>query len=485
MRNLCIRELAQVTAGQLSVGSMPPIGGDLEPIARIRADSRLVEPGDVFWGLSGRTHDGSRFAEEAFARGAAGAVVCGRQLEPWAGKFSLVVEDTRWALWQLARWSRCQFNGRLIAITGSLGKSLTRQMITEVLAQHRRGAVTTGNRSDAIGVPLSLLEVESNDEYCVIEIAGEAPGQIDSLSHLCSPHIAVITCLADVHLDGFGDRETLAQSNFEPNRALPDDGVSVVNGDDSRLVKLARELEHRVVTFGRSSTCDIVADDVSCCSEKLSFRHDGVKFELPVWGRHLLTPALAAIAVAKEFGIETNDIRTSLCECRPTSKIDVHQLDGVVVIEDNTRNCPETAEAAFGLLRDFDFPGRRVVVFGEMQGLGDFSRQLHKQIGDTVVSSCGAELLVTCGEQGRTVAKAALQAGMPATNVFACETQDEVDAVLQEQTLKGDVVLMKGNPTHPFRFVREQIQRRWATPLVQAVGFESATESEPETTQRN
>jgi UDP-N-acetylmuramoyl-tripeptide--D-alanyl-D-alanine ligase len=473
MRNLCIRELAQVTGGQLSVGTMPPLGGDLEPINRIRTDSRLIEPGDVFWGLKGRTHQGSRFAEEAFARGALGAIVSDRNLEPWAGKFSLVVEDSRWALWQLARWSRSQFTGQMVGITGSLGKSTTRQMIGEVLAQYRQGAVTVADRSDAIGVPLCLLDVESDDEFSVIEIAGQAPGEIDSLSHLCSPHIAVITCLADVHLDGFGDRETLADSKFELIRALPDDGVSVINGDDSRLLKLARELNHRVVTFGRSSSCDVVADDVSSCSKVLSFRYEGVKFELPVWGRHLLTPALATIAVAREFGIAAKDIRTSLSECHPPSKINVHQLNGVVVIEDNTRNCPQTAAAAFGLLRDFQFPGRRVVVFDEMDGLGGYSQQLHEQIGDTVVSSCGAEVLVTCGEQGHTVADAARRAGMPQANVFACETPEDIADILERQTRKGDVLLMKGSSTSEFRFVRKELERRWT----QNVGNNSDSQS--------
>ncbi len=446
MCSLVLSELAFETGGQLVVDAMPPLAGDDSPVGRIVTDSRQVRPGDVFWALAGPRYDGNHFLEEAFARGAAGVVTHRETLAPWAGGWALRVEDTRWALWQLAAAVRYRFQGSVVGVTGSVGKTTTRQMIHTALAGRLTGTASPQNYNNEIGVPLSMLRWNPLDDYAVVELGANREGEIDALAGLCAPHLGVIPCLAEAHLGKFGSREAIARAKAELLASLPEDGWAVLGGDDPRLRQLGANCRARVVYVGRSGDCDLVATDVQCYGGRLRFRAADVQFELPVWGRHHLTSALAAIAVARIFGLPLVEVRDALRAFRPVAgRCEIFHTAGFTVIDDAYNANPTSMRAALELLRDFDAPGRRVVVCGDMKELGSAAVDRHRQLGEQVVTLCGADLLLAYGDYAGEVVDAAKQAGMPATQaVLACELE-EAHATLQNMVVDGDVVLVKGS----------------------------------------
>ncbi len=232
---LTLADLHELLGGTLRQGRMPPCDGDSTLVGRIATDSREVQPDDVFWGLAGPRFDGAHFAEDAFVRGAAGAIVAGRRVEPWAGRWSLEVEDSHQALWELAAWSRGQFSAPLVAVTGSVGKTTTRQMIDRVLGHRLSGLASPKNYNNHFGVPLSLLGLERWHQYAVVELAASAPGEIARLARLARPQIGVITNIGQAHLGGFGSQAAVAEAKAELLAALPADGCAILNGDDPWL----------------------------------------------------------------------------------------------------------------------------------------------------------------------------------------------------------------------------------------------------------
>jgi len=312
MIDLCIQELTEIVRGHLRLGSMPPLGGEMEPVGRVVVDLRNVQPGDVFLALETVEHDSAARADIAFAAGAQGVIVDRQHVEPWAGKFSVVVEDTACALRQLAAWSRRRFLGQVIAVTGDAGRSTTAKMIDAVLCRRFVGATSVRDSADSLALPLSMLALNAEHDFGVVEYAVGQLGRFRTLSHLCSPDIAVINCVANHETpdsdSAFYESETLD--------SLSDDGWAVLNGDIPRLDGIASRLKSRVVLIGRSSRCDVVADNVRNRLNELSFVSDGVPFRVPFQGRHYLHSALAAIAVGRIMDISTDDIAEALSRFR-------------------------------------------------------------------------------------------------------------------------------------------------------------------------
>jgi UDP-N-acetylmuramoyl-tripeptide--D-alanyl-D-alanine ligase len=444
MNDLCIRELAEIIGGRLRLGAMPPLGGELEPIGRVVADSREVMHGDLFWGMAGSRHDGSRFAEEAYIRGAAGAVVSGRRIEPWGGKFAVEVEDSKWALWQLARWMRRRFTGQVVAVAGSTGKTTTRLMIDAVLRSRLRGSAGTDSGNDHIRLPLSMLDLQCGNDYGLVELNAAQRGDIDSLAHLCCPHIGVLTGVGNEPIKGFGSPQERAQLLAELFAAVPDDGWVVLNGDDRWMRRIAERASARVICVGRSSHCDVTASQVRSSDGKLSFVVDGQRISVPVWGRHHLTASLSAYAVGRILELSPRQIAAALAGFRALpASCQVSVTEHFTLIDDTSHCEPLSMYAALDLLRDFSGDGRRVVVCGDMAMGAEDAGRSHRQLGDAVVARCGADVLVACGEHAADVVAAARDAGMPASRAFACPNWEQATAALQAALVPGDVLLIK------------------------------------------
>jgi len=460
MMELALRDLTDIIGGKPHLGTMPPLAGDAVPVGRIVTDSRQVNAGDVFWALVGPRHDGADFADEAFSRGAAG-VVSARLVEPWAGRWCLHVEDTTWALWQLATVARYQFDGNVIAVTGSVGKTTTRQMLHTVLGTDLRGNANPRNFNNHIGVPLSLLQWSAWDDYAVVELGASRPGEIKALAELCEPHVGVVTRIAEAHLEGFGNQRSIAESKAELLSALPGDGCAVLNADDPWQHRIASRCRCSVLWVGRSANADVTATDIHSSGGLLSFRVDGHSFEVPVQGRHHLTSALASVAVGQWMGMDLARIAYALKQFKPLpQRCEISRIGDKLIINDTYNACPTAMTAALELLRDFEAQGRRVVICGDMAELGTESKEWHYHVGQQVVSIGGADLLVACGNFARDVVTGARDAGMPLGRAIACTTPREALPLLHGQLLSGDVVLVKGSRAMAMENIVDALQVR-------------------------
>jgi UDP-N-acetylmuramoyl-tripeptide--D-alanyl-D-alanine ligase len=445
MRDLTVSKLHEIVGGRLRTATLAPRHGDAALVHKIVTDSRQVEKGNVFWGLAGTRCDGATFVEDAFSRGAAGAVV-GKYVQPRPGCWSLQVDDALQALHKLARWNRHRMAGRVVAVTGSVGKTTTRQMIHAVLATQLDGSASPRNFNNHVGLPLSMLAIEPRDDYAVLEMAASAAGEIGQLATLCAPHVGVITRIGDAHLGGFGSVDAVAEAKAELLAGLPADGCAVLPGDDERLRRLAARCRAKVLWVGRALDNDVVATNVRSEQGTLSFEVDGQSMSVGVWGRHHLTSALSAVAVGRVFGIDAQDIADGLAHFRPPAmRCQIHEVGGATIIDDTYNASPAAMTAALELLRDFNAPGRRIVLCGDMGELGRASGQLHEQLGREVVTVCGAELLLACGEQSHLVVAGARAAGMPRPAAVARRHVEELLEDFPVILQPGDVVLVKGS----------------------------------------
>lgn len=415
-----------------------------EPVGRVAVDSRRVEAGDVFWGLCGHRCDGSDFAGEAFARGAAGVVVT-RPVATPEGRWALVVDDSLRALHDWAAWHRRRFQGAVIGVTGSVGKTTTRQMIHTVLSSKLRGTCSPRNYNNHVGLPLSMTAMEPHHDFAVLEMGASAPGEIATLAGLCRPTIGVITHIGDAHLGGFGTRQAIAEAKAELLDALPVEGCAVL-GDDPWLRRLRTRSAAPTRMVGRSVDCELIAKEVVLGQGTLSYMVRDVSFEVPVWGRHHLTAALAATAVGLQLGCTLEEAAETLRGFRPVPmRCEVTQVRSATIINDTYNASPTSTLAALELLREFDARGRRIVVLGDMHELGDEAAAIHRRLGAEAVSRCGADLLIACGNYAPYVVAGARAAGMSARRSLACRQPEETLSHLGQAILHGDVVLVKGS----------------------------------------
>jgi UDP-N-acetylmuramoyl-tripeptide--D-alanyl-D-alanine ligase len=444
MTQLTLKELEQILVADRVVGG--PIDRPTLRLDHVRIDSREVHHGDIFWALRGKHHHGAAFVADAFDQGAAGAIVDVPNIEAPPGRWILQVEDTTQALQRAADWQRSCFTGRVIAVTGSAGKTTTRQMIDKVLSSRFTGTASPENYNNHLGVPLSILRWQESDAYAVLEMGASARGEIAELCRLARPSLGVITNIGTAHLGSFGGPAAIAQAKAELLEALPPDGLAVLNGDDRQLRRIAERSRAVVEWCGRSGDCDVMATDVRSADGHLQFVVDHQHFSIPVWGRHHLTSALAAVAVGRAFGLSVSEISQALSDFEPPPmRCEVSTFGAARVINDAYNSNPIAMRAALEVLREDPSMGQRIVVCGDMRDLGAEAPRLHRQTGDEVVTVCGADLLVACGEHADDMVAGAVAAGMPSQRTIACRNTEDVEPVLARIVGPGDVVLVKGS----------------------------------------
>jgi len=476
--DLTVGTLHDIAGGRLRHADEPALDGDLAPVGRIVGDARAIEPGDVFWAVeqSSDSHGTAEYAYEALMRGACG-VVTDRAVEPWCGRWSLTVADATLARMTLAIWNRARFTGRTIAVTGSVGKSTTLRMIEAILRTRLTGiALESGARGQGPGIGEDLvsgvLGLDPLDDFALFEAAAPAVGE---LANICRPEIGVITNLADAQWGSFATRLAVAEAHARLLAELPTGGVAVLPGDDLWVRRFAARCPARTMWFGRSGDCDVCATDVECRGEALRFTVDGVRMSVPVWGRQHLGCALAAYAVGRLMNFLPDEIADALADFRPlphrcnvagvaarafevrseyntatTLDIAARRWEGLVtLIDDSCTASPAASRAALQLLRDFDAPGRRIAVLGDLNVAEDSLAAVHRQVGDEVVSLCGADLLVACGDHAEDIVAGALTAGMPARRALAVSKATDATHFLTSEIAPGDVLLVKGRPRFP------------------------------------
>lgn len=411
--------------------------------SRVRLDSRQCGPGDVFWAVPGERFDGHQFISDAFKRGATAAVVS----QPLLKKLpQVVVENTVEALSEFANWYRRQQASMVIGVTGSVGKTTTRQMIHEVLSARYRGVQSPRNYNNQFGVPLSLLEINPQDEYAVIEIGASAPGEVLQLGQTVQHEVAVITSVSEAHLSGFGSIENVLSSKTELVETLGDGGFVVLNGDDSRLLEYSQQVEHPVYLCGFGPQNHFQVELKQMTAEGMQFEINGESFHLPVLGRHFLNAAAIAVAIATELGLEVEQIQAGLSRFQPVDGRCAPKTIGPwTVIDDTYNSSPRSMHAACRLLADWPDPqARTILVVGDMLELGKSARAYHRQLGG-YISGANIDFLLTHGEFAQVVASSAIKRGMAAHQIAVCESLETLELILDCWLKPHDVILVKGS----------------------------------------
>lgn len=435
----------------------------LQPVRSFVVDSRQAAPRDVFAALRGEQTDGHLYVEQAFSRGAIAALI-DRDVETEAAVIDvrpgseppgtlplpvcLRVDDVLGALQALARWWRTRFPAlRVIGITGSVGKSSTKELAAAVLSRRFDVLKNEGNLNNEIGLPLTLLSLDHHHERAVLEMGAYARGEIEMLCSIAQPAVGVITIVAPVHLERMGTIENIAQAKAELVQSLPPDGLAILNYDDLRVRHMSSLTQARTLFYGLEPPADLWADDIQSqglegVRFRLHYQGEVMHVQVPLLGRHSVHTALRAAAVGLAEGMLWDQILEGLQDRRAQLRlVAVPGPKGSTIIDDTYNASPESTIAALNLLDELE--GRKIAVLGDMLELGPQEDEGHRKVGLRALDV--AQVLVTLGERGAIIGDEARRNGMPADRVRHCASNEEVIEYLQSAVQPGDMILVKGS----------------------------------------
>lgn len=411
-------------------------------------DTRELQPGEVFFALRGDNTDGHRFLSAAFDAGAAMAVIDDPDaLDTAPDALPIVrVADTRAALGKLASSYRATLGPvRVIAVTGSNGKTTTTRMIDACLSTTLRGHASRKSFNNDLGVPLTILGVRSGDQYLLCEVGANAPGEIEQLSRIIRPHVVVITSVGRAHLEGFGSIESVASEKASLADHLEPGGV-VMLAADSEPLRPWRDRFERVLTFGTSPDADLRVGDVNQTIDGITFTlNEREPFSIPMLGPHNAVNAAAAIAVARRVGVDSEHAREGLAAFEPPPmRLTLQRSGGLTIINDAYNANPDSMLAGLRTLKQVAPEGtRRVAVLGDMLELGEHSDDAHREIADAIIREDLADVVIGVGPAASAMVT---PLGTTRLSVVSLPTLDKASLRTLLETLRpGDVVLLKGS----------------------------------------
>ena len=480
--------ITQQTVWQALTGTLPPLGLPPTPVTTAVIDSRDAEPGSLFVALPGERTDGHRFIGQAIAQGArtvicqargqeqaqaAGALIVDcreaspatalpQLSEPLADRpLAFLVDDSVQGLQALGGFQRIHRTLpelRVVGITGSVGKTSTKELTASVLAQRFATLHNPGNLNSEQGLPLTLLSLGSEHERAVLEMGMYALGEIRALCRLARPHIGVITNVGPTHLERLGTIERIAQAKAELVQALPsqeDGGVAILNWDDPRVRAMAEQTQARIFRYGLTSEADLWADEIESAGlEGIRFRFhyrpagdskvESLYVRVPLLGRHSVHTALRAAAVGLVEGLNWSQIVAGLQSIQGQLRLVVTPgIRGSRILDDTYNASPASTLAALNLLEDLRNGGRRIAVLGDMRELGSYTEEGHKVVG--IRAAAVADILVTVGELGRIIGQEAQASGFSPERLHVVADAEQAIDRLQELIQPDDLVLVKGS----------------------------------------
>jgi UDP-N-acetylmuramoyl-tripeptide--D-alanyl-D-alanine ligase len=457
--------LADIVGGEVVAG--PP-----DAILRgAEIDSREIVPGMAFFAMPGERTDGHDHVEAA-ARSGARVVVVSRFDESVASQLGkpgapqtavVLVPDVAEALRALAVHHRGTLRCMVVGITGSTGKTSTKDFLLAALGEERSCIATTGNRNNELGVPLTVLRAGPRTDVLIVEMGMRGEGQITRLCGIARPLYGIVTNIGQTHMELLGSEDAIARAKGELVECVPAEGRVFLNGDDSWSRSLSERASAPITWYGMGDSADVRASDVSVDelgrpSFTLSASGEEARVTLPVPGRHHAYTSAAAAAAALQLGVALEEIALRLGDVQISDmRMQVFvAANGVTVINDAYNASPTSMRAAVATLADMSTHGARVAVLGDMAELGSLTELAHFRIGEEVAKS-GIESLVTTGPRARRIAEGALAAGMPATSVRPCGNVEEASEVLDDLLSPGDVVLVKASRSMGLERIVERI----------------------------
>lgn len=466
MNEFAIEALAQVTKARFAARP-----GGASNFAGVSTDSRTIRPGDCFFAICGENFDGHDYVNEAFAKGAVCAVVS-REIHGCesSDRPLLKVGDTIKALGDLAREYRRQAGFKVVAITGSVGKTMTRHITYHVLSRHFRVFVSPKNYNNNIGLPLTLLGADPEHEIVVAEMGSNHPGEIAYLTRIAQPDIALVTNIQPAHLEGFGNLETVAREKLSICEGLGRDGVLIIHTDAAKWLNDKR-LDYRlpiagqeVRTFGTSDGCDHQVRDIVYDGFSSRFTIEGRQISLPVAGPGNVQNALASWAVCSRLGLTIDDFAQAVKTVRGIAmRAERLQVGTLTVLQDCYNANPASMRNALQILRNLNPKGARRSVFvcGDMAELGEYAESLHAELG-TAIAKANVQVLLAVGNYANVTAESAKNAA-PYELQTKC-FQDVLSACnnLQEFVKDYDIILVKGSRTARLELVGERLKQLFA-----------------------
>jgi len=440
MTTWTVDQLLEATQGTLVTRNR------LTSVKGITLDSRRLQPHEAFLAIRGVRFDALTFIPEAIQRGAS-CLIVSQPPEPSPPVPTIVVADTVKALGAIAASHRRRFHIPVVAVTGSCGKTTTKELITKLLSQDRRVLKTEGTENNHIGLPLTLLRLSSDHDVVIVELGSNHPGEIAYLAEITRPTVAVLTNVGPTHLEFFGSLEAVRREKLSLLDALEPSGTAVVPGDQLEVLLEAKSRLRpgmSLITFGTSGQCGVQALEVRRAGDAWSIRLRDVLGEcsLPLCGSHNVENALAALACAKAIGVRLDAVQHRLADVSPLPmRSQLMRCNGFTLLNDCYNANPLSFARALEVLRDLEVT-RRVVIAGDMLELGPSAPAAHQAIGRLAVQ-CGVDLLVAVGERADDVAKGA--SGSDQTHIVTYRTVHELLPQLHSLIEHGDGILIKGS----------------------------------------
>lgn len=426
-------------------GSVAPEYANIE-ITGISTDTRSIRPGELFIALQGDSFDGHIFVRQALEKGA-GAVMTHKQMGP--GVPAVFVDDTMEALGALARGYRAAHSCRVIGITGSVGKTTTKEMIADILATTYRTCRTKGNHNNNVGLPLSILSIEDDCEEAVMEMGMNHFREMSYLTSIARPNVALINNIGTMHIEHLGSREGILSAKMEILEGLMPGGTVIFNGDEPLLWNQRGQLAEKPVYFGiENPACDIVATNINQADGGMYFRVIGIGQEfdvfVPAEGMHIVYDALAAVTVGLMEHVRPERIQSALSRFQNTgSRQSIYERGGYTIIEDCYNAGPESMRAALDVLAEHAGTGRRIAVLGDMLELGTCSIAEHYRLGRLAAEK--ADLVYAYGPHSDRVVIGAVTGGISNKSTARFDTHEEMAAMLRRVAKPGDTLLFKGS----------------------------------------
>jgi UDP-N-acetylmuramoyl-tripeptide--D-alanyl-D-alanine ligase len=465
MLTAAIDRIVSATGGTLLAGSRDVVGNG------VVVDSREVTPGCIFVALPGERVDGHDYLIAAIDDGAR-VVVVSRPEDEIAPALAHAMEhdvavvrvnDCVVAVGDLARYHRMRLHCAVVGVTGSTGKTTTKDFLDAVLSSTLRVVSTQGNRNNELGVPLTVLRASADTDVLVVEMGMRGLGQIAALCAVARPTVALVTNVGVTHIELLGTQEAVASAKGELVRALEPDGAAFLNGDDAYSETIAETSQAPVTLYGLSDACTVRAENIevdamSRASFDLIAGEGTIQVSLSVPGRHNVYNALAAAAVGLHLGVPLDRLSDALCAATVSAmRMEVFtSADGVTVINDAYNANPVSMQAAVLTLAEMDSASRRIAVLGDMAELGSLTELAHFRIGESV-ARLPIDELVSVGPRARHIADGARAEGMPADRIHSCETAEEAAEVLRGTVGHNDAVLVKASRVMGLESVVEEI----------------------------
>ena len=463
MKNLTVKDILKVTKGELLLGKE-----NLE-CKTFSKDTRKIKKGDTYIGIKGETFDGSSFWKQALENGAQAVIienveVTKEEKEKFKGKVIVKVENTLDALYEIAKYKRSLYDIPVVAITGSVGKTSTKDIVANVVEQKYKTLKTIGNNNNNIGLPFTILRMQ-DEEAAVLEMGMNHFGEISLLTSIAKPTICVITNIGTSHIGNLGSRENILKAKLEILEGSENPTI-VINNDNDLLHKWYEENKNtkNILTYGINEKSDLNAEKMTLkpnCSE-YECKIDGIKnkIKVPVGGEHFVLNSLCALTVGKALGIENRKIIKGIESFELTKKrMDITTLkNGVKIINDAYNASFESMKASLKVLSEFK-ENRKIAVLGDMFELGDFSKELHEKVGHEVVEN-KIDILICNGRNSKNIVEQAKKDGMNEDKIYYFENKKEILETLEKIAKPGDIILFKASNGMKFYELAEEMVKK-------------------------